>query len=33
MFTGAEYERHTPVTGDSTSANGMASVSHYAKKS
>lgn len=32
MFTGAEYERHTPVTGDSTSANGMASVAHYAKK-
>lgn len=32
MFTGAAYERHTPVTGDSTSANGMASVSHYAKK-
>ena len=32
MFMGAEYERHTPVTGDSTSANGMASVAHYAKK-
>lgn len=32
MLTGAEYERHTPVTKDSTSENGMPSVAHYIKK-
>ena len=32
MLTGAEYERHTPVTKDSTSENGLPSVAHYIKK-
>lgn len=32
MFTGAEYERHTPVTKDSTAENGLPSVAHYIKK-
>ncbi|MES2520207.1 MAG: serine hydrolase [Bacteroidota bacterium] len=32
MLTGAEYERHTPVTKDTTSENGMPSVAHYIKK-
>ncbi len=32
MFTGAEYERHTPVTKDTTAANGLPSIAHYIKK-
>jgi hypothetical protein len=32
MLTGAEYEKHTPVTKDSTAQNGMPSVAHYIKK-
>ena len=32
MLTGAEYERHTPVTKDSTSESGLPSVAHYIKK-
>ncbi|MEA5461934.1 serine hydrolase [Arcicella sp. LKC2W] len=32
MMTGAEYERHTPVSKDSTSENGLPSVAHYIKK-
>jgi len=32
MLTGAEYERHTSVTKDSTSKNGLPSVAHYIKK-
>jgi hypothetical protein len=32
MLTGAEYERHTPVTKDSTAENGLPSVAHYIKK-
>lgn len=32
MLTGAEYERHTSVTKDSTSENGLPSVAHYIKK-
>jgi hypothetical protein len=32
IFTGAEYERHTPVTKDSTSESGLPSVAHYIKK-
>ena len=32
MLTGAEYERHTPVTKDSTSENGLPSTAHYIKK-
>ncbi|PWK16762.1 beta-lactamase family protein [Arcicella aurantiaca] len=32
MLTGAEYERHTPVTKDTTSENGLPSVAHYIKK-
>ena len=32
MLTGAEYEKHTPVTKDSTSKSGLPSVAHYIKK-
>jgi len=32
MLTGAEYERYTSVTKDSTSKNGLPSVAHYIKK-
>ena len=32
ILTGAEYERHTPVTKDSTSESGLPSVAHYIKK-
>ncbi|MBC7695887.1 MAG: serine hydrolase [Burkholderiales bacterium] len=32
MLTGAEYERHTPITKDSTAENGLPSVAHYIKK-
>ncbi len=32
MLTGAEYEQHTSVDKDSTSANGLPSIEHYVKK-
>jgi Beta-lactamase enzyme family len=32
MLTGAEFQKHTPVTKDSTAENGMPSVAHYIKK-
>lgn len=32
MITGAEFQKHTPVTKDSTAENGLPSVAHYIKK-
>ncbi len=32
MLTGAEFQKHTPVTKDSTAENGLPSVAHYIKK-
>jgi hypothetical protein len=32
MFTGAEFQKRTPVTKDTTSKNGLPSIAHYIKK-
>ncbi|MEY4539785.1 MAG: hypothetical protein RLZZ306_1542, partial [Bacteroidota bacterium] len=32
MFTGAEFQKHTPMMKDSTAENGLPSVAHYIKK-
>lgn len=32
ILTGAEFQKHTPVTKDSTAENGLPSVAHYIKK-